>query len=69
MGRIQVSLPDEDLNVLRQTAPRSGRSVADLVREAIRRVWLWPTASGSVALWDGIPGHASINHNVIYEEP
>lgn len=63
MGRIQVSLPDEDLHLLRQTAARSGRSVADLVHEAIRRVWLRPTVAGPVALWDGIPAHASINHD------
>ena len=69
MGRIHVSLPDEDLNVLRQTAARSGRSVTDLVQEAIRRVWLRPTVASPVALWDGIPGHASIDHDVIYEEP
>jgi hypothetical protein len=32
---------------------RSGRSVADLVREAIRRIWLRPKNQGPVALWDG----------------
>ena len=69
MMKTQVYLPDEDLNALRQTAARSGRSVADLVREAIRRVWLRPTASGPVALWDGTPDRASIDHDVIYEEP
>lgn len=63
MGRMQVPLPDEGLNLLRQTAARSGRSVADLVHEAIRRVWLRPTVAGPVALWDGIPGHASIYHD------
>ena len=69
MGRIHVSLLDEDLHLLRHIALCSGRSVADLVHEAIRRVWLWPTAAGPVALWDGIPGHASIDHDGIYEEP
>ena len=69
MVRLQISLQEKDPNLLRHTAVRSGQSVADLVREAVRRVWLWPTASGSVALWDGIPGHALINHNVIYEGP
>ena len=63
MGRIQVPLSDEDLNLLRQTAARSGRSVADLVHEAIRRVWLRPTASGPVALWDGTPARALIYHD------
>ena len=63
MGRIRISLPDEDLHLLRHTALRSGWRVTDLVRDAIRRVWLRPTAAGPVALWDGIPGHASIDHD------
>ncbi len=50
------------------TALRSGRSVADLVREAIRRVWLRPSADGPVALWDGTPSRTSVEHDVIYDE-
>ena len=63
MVRLQISLQEEDPNLLRHTAARSGQSVADLVREALRRVLLRPTAAGPVALWDGIPGHASIDHD------
>ena len=44
------------------------RSVADLVREAIRRVWLRPSADGPVALWDGAPSRTSVEHDVIYDE-
>jgi Ribbon-helix-helix protein, copG family len=35
---IQVYLPKEELALLRQAAARSGRSVAELVRDAIRKV-------------------------------
>ncbi len=34
MEKIQVYLPKEELDALRKAAARSGRSVADLVREA-----------------------------------
>lgn len=68
MVKTQVYLPHEDLEALRKTAQRSGRSVADLVREAIRRVWLRQTPDGPVALWDGTPSRTSIDHDAIYEE-
>ena len=66
MIKTQVYLPEQDLEALRQTAKRSGRSVSDLVREAIRRVWLPPPpADGPVALWDGVPTRTSIDHDSI----
>ncbi len=68
MVKTQVYLPEEELEALRRAARRSGRSVADLVREAIRRVWLRPSADGPVALWDGTPSRTSIEHDVIYDE-
>ena len=54
---------------LRKIAQRSGRSMADLVREAIRQVWLRPdpVSSGPVALWDGIPSRTSFEHDTIYD--
>lgn len=55
MVKTQVYLRREDLAALHDVAERSGRSVADLVREAIRRVWLLPESEGPVALWDGTP--------------
>ena len=42
--------------------------MADLVREAIRRVWFRPSAEGPVALWDGAPSRTSVEHDVIYDE-
>lgn len=69
MVKTQVYLRREELEALHEAAGRSGRSVADLVREAIRRVWLRPDAGGPVALWDGVPARASIDHDSIYDQP
>ena len=70
MVKTQIYLPEDDLKALRKIAQRSGRSMAALVREAIRQVWLRPDAgsAGPVALWDGIPSRTSIKHDGIYDE-
>ena len=69
MEKTQVYLPKEELERLRQAAARSGRSVADLIREAIRKVVLRPQPSGPVALWDGEPKRTSIEHDSVHDEP
>jgi len=69
MVKTQVYLRQEELEALHRTARRSGRPVADLVREAIRRVWLRPPARGPIALWDGPPSRTSVEHDTIYDEP
>lgn len=71
MVKTQVYLREEELEALRVAADRSGRSVADLVREAIRRVWLRPSIQpeGPVALWDGEPRRTSSEHDTIYDDP
>lgn len=69
MQKTQVYLRKEELDALRKAAARSGRSVADLVREAIRKVVLKPEAAGPVAIWDGEPKRASTEHDSIYDEP
>lgn len=69
MIKTQVYLREEELAALHEVARRSGRSVAELVREAIRRMWLASDASGPVALWDGEPGATSIDHDAIYDDP
>jgi hypothetical protein len=69
MTKTQVYLGREELEALHQVANRSGRSVADLIREAIRRVWLRPAGQGPVALWDGMPQRASVDHDSIYDNP
>ena len=68
MEKIQVYLPKEELEALREAAARSGRSVAEIVREAVRQVVLKPLASGPAAIWDGQPGRTSIDHDSIYDE-
>jgi len=69
MEKTQVYLPKEDLDALRKAAARSGRSVADLVREAVRKVVLKPPSAGPVALWDGEPKRTSVDHDSVHDEP
>jgi hypothetical protein len=69
MEKTQVYLRKEELDALRKAAARSGRSVADLVREAIRKVVLKPEASGPVAIWDGEPKRSSVDHDSVHDEP
>jgi plasmid stability protein len=69
MEKTQIYLPKEDLDALRKAAARSGRSVAELVRDAIRKVLLKPTASGPVALWDGEPRRTSLEHDTVHDAP
>jgi ribbon-helix-helix CopG family protein len=65
----QVYLRKEELDALRKAAARSGRSVAEVVRDAIRKVVLKPNAAGPVAIWDGEPKRASIEHDSVHDEP
>lgn len=69
MEKTQVYLRKEELDALRAEAARSGRSVADLVREAVRTVVLKPPAAGPVAIWDGVPRRISIEHDSVHDEP
>ena len=69
MVKTQVYLREEELEQLRDTARRSGSSVAALVREAVRRVWIRPGEDGPVGLWDGEPRRTSVEHDSIYDAP
>jgi hypothetical protein len=69
MEKTQVYLPKEELDALREAAARSGRSVAEVIREAIRQVVLKPHAAGPVAIWDGEPKRTSIDHDSVHDEP
>jgi len=69
MEKTQVYLPKEELDALRKAAARSGRSVAELVREAIRKVVLKPPIAGPVAIWDGESRRPAIEHDTIHDEP
>jgi hypothetical protein len=68
MEKTQVYLRKEELDALREAAARSGRSVAELIRDAIRRVVLKPNIAGPVAIWDGPPKRASVEHDAIYDD-
>jgi hypothetical protein len=68
MEKTQVYLPKEELAALRAASARSGRSVADLIREAIRKVVLKPAAGGPVAIWDGQPKRTSIEHDTVHDD-
>lgn len=67
MTKTQIYLPDGELRALHRRSEQTGRSVADLVREAIRRVWLRPANVGPVALWDGQAKRVSSDHDSIYD--
>jgi hypothetical protein len=69
MEKTQVYLPKEELDALRKAAARSGRSVAELIREAIRKVVLRPSTAGPVAIWDGEPRRSSVEHDTVHDEP
>jgi Ribbon-helix-helix protein, copG family len=69
MEKTQVYLRKEELDALRQAAARSGRSIAELVRDAIRKVVLKPRAAGLVAIWDGEPRRSSMEHDSVHDEP
>jgi hypothetical protein len=69
MEKTQIYLRKDELDALRAAAKRSGRSIAELVRDAIRKVVLRPESTGPVAIWDGELKRASIDHDTIHDEP
>ena len=69
MEKTQIYLRKEELDALREAAARSGRSVAELVRDAIRKTVLKPPATGPVASWDGAPRRTSVEHDSVHDEP
>ena len=69
MEKTQIYLRKEELEALRDAATRSGRSVAEVVRDAIRKVVLKPAAHGPVALWGGEVKRSSIDHDSVSAIP
>ncbi len=69
MVKTQIYFRDEELEALHRAGKRARRPVAALVREAVRQVWLRPSSSGPVALWDGAVSRTSVEHDTIYDEP
>jgi hypothetical protein len=68
MEKTQVYLRKEELEALRAAAARSGRSVAELIRDAIRKVVLKPATEGPVAIWDGEPLRTSVEHDTVHDD-
>lgn len=68
MEKTQIYFPKEELDALRKVAARSGRSVAAVVRDAVRAVILKPSDKGPVGIWDGKPKRTSLEHDSIYDE-
>jgi hypothetical protein len=68
MPEIEIDLSDEEMEALRQASARPGRTVSELIREAVWEVWLRPGARGPVALWDGVPRRMSTEHDETDEE-
>ncbi|MBI3185397.1 MAG: CopG family transcriptional regulator [Myxococcales bacterium] len=68
MTKTQVYLPDDELRELHRLARQRKRAVAELVREAVRRVWLRPVGTGPVGLWDGPFGGSSADHDAAFDE-
>ena len=69
MEKTQVYLRADEIAALRKMATRTGRSIAELIREAIRKTVLKPDLTGPVAIWDGEPKRAAREHDSIYDEP
>jgi hypothetical protein len=69
MEKTQVYLRKEELDALRKAAARTGRSIAELIRDAVRKVVLKPRAAGPVAIWDGKPKRTSLEHDSVHDEP
>ena len=66
--KTQIYFPEPDLAALHKAAKKAGKSVAEMVREAVRRTWLREPPQGPVALWDG-KTRPAIDHDSIYDEP
>ncbi len=69
MEKTQVYLRKEELAALRKASARTGRSVAELVRDAVRKAVLKPQTTGPVAIWDGEPKRRSVDHDSVHDEP
>jgi len=68
MKKMQVYLEKEELQAVREAAARSGRSMAEVIRDAIRKTVLKPHRRGFVGIWDGKLKASSDDHDSIYDE-
>jgi hypothetical protein len=68
MRKTQVYLPADELAALHKIARKQKRRVAELVREAVRTVWLRPADDGPVKLWNGPFAGSSVDHDAAFDE-
>jgi metal-responsive CopG/Arc/MetJ family transcriptional regulator len=68
MVRTQIYLPEEELKELHKVAKRQGKSVAQIVRSAVRKVWLTPSANSIVGLAESTKSLTSDDHDAIYDD-
>jgi hypothetical protein len=69
MVKTQVYLREEELRALHRIAKAKKRPVAELVRVAVRQVYLREQSRGPVALWDGPVAGTSVDHDSAFDEP
>jgi hypothetical protein len=63
MEKVQVYFRKGELAALRRAAKRTGCSMAELIRDAVRKFLLKPEAASPVAIWDGKPKRTSMQHD------
>ena len=69
MKKTQVYFRAEELKALHRIARERKRPVAELVREAVRTVWLQSPASWPIGLWTGpVPAGGSADHDSAFDE-
>ncbi len=66
--KTQLYLEKADLERLHELSASLGRSVADLMRDAIRRTWLDDTLGGPIGVWDGPCDRPGVDHDSIYDD-
>lgn len=70
MVRTQIYLPEEELRSIHKIAKRNKTTVARLVRQAIRQVWLdTHDTSGLVGIVKQKLSRSSVDHDSIYDQP
>jgi len=69
MAKTSVYLSMNELKALRRLARAKKTPVADLIRDAVRKVWLAPAPEGPVALGHGELRGTSSEHDAPLDEP
>lgn len=69
MTKTQVYFGAEELEALHRLARDTGRPVAELIREAVRKAYPPRGARGPVALWSGPFAGSSADHDSAFDEP